>query len=567
MASSNKVGFAAPSRTAKSLIFVTVLLTTLLPCAELVLGGRGKKFALAASDAFYYLTVARHVVVDGLVSFDGERPTNGFHPFWQAICVVLLALTRLVRADDAFSLTLALVAGVLLLGAAVTAAGYALIDREGDLSPAFILVPLGFGTFVYASLLLIGWHRIGRPSSCLWGAVNGMESALAIAAYSAILHIYVRRPRDSSYGYLLGAALATLAFARLDHAVFSLMIGLGLVVFDSPPNRAKNLVAFGVFCLSLAVYAVANKIIFGLPLPISGALKSTFPQVTPTNRTLFRYLLLSPRKLPLTHAQRGLQLALPSMVALVHLGVMLVRRKKASELSRVDLLLALTTPGVIALSLYDFLFVPKLDQGFWYFPVSFLYVSLASVRAMEPLFANRKRRQTLIPASVFAVSTLVGYAHVRPQSQYPKRAEFYYEEAPKIRAFYGATPPKILEYDDGIITFATGFKAMSGMGLALDADAIPAAGGIGRGRTGRNSLLDLALERGFVRFCTFSYAGKRLHGTSSDKDIREAYEHLIDDQARTYDLRVDYSSDDSDFSMISATPRARRSTPTSSAKP
>src|SRR4029078_3120156 len=44
---------------------------------------------------------------------------------------------------------------------------------------------------------------------------------------------------------------------------------------------------------------------------------------------------------------------------------------------------------------------------------------------------------------------------------------FFFEEAPKVRAFYGKTPPHLFELDDGIITFITGFPAMSGARLAF----------------------------------------------------------------------------------------------------
>jgi len=225
----------------------------------------------------------------------------------------------------------------------------------------------------------------------------------------------------------------------------------------------------------------------------------------------------------------------------------------ASVSRKTYLFLFLSAPAVLGLALYNFCFVPKLNQGFWYFPVSFLYVSVYVIRLTDRLFDRLGRRMATGAGIACAVATLLGYLWIQPSSSDSSRASFFYDEAPKIRAFYGNSPPQILEYDDGIITYATGFHAMSGMGLTLDADAILAAGGIGAHRSNRNSLLELGLERGFNRFCTFSYPGRpRLTAESSDRDIRSAYSHLIGRQGRRFVFRVEYASSDGALSIIEA---------------
>ena len=52
-------------------------------------------FALTFDDAFYYFGIARNVAHGHGSTFDGINPTNGYHPLWQAICV----LPRLVGLD------------------------------------------------------------------------------------------------------------------------------------------------------------------------------------------------------------------------------------------------------------------------------------------------------------------------------------------------------------------------------------------------------------------------------------------------------------------------------------
>jgi hypothetical protein len=545
---------AFPTVRAKAFIAATAALAAGPICVELLFGGKGKKFVFVASDVFYYLTVARNVVTVGRVSFDGERLTNGFHPLWQAMCVVAVGVTRLFRMDDGVPVMLTLLLGAALLVLAVWALGLALLDDEGSLSPAILIVPFGFGTCLYAPIALLGWEKLGRVSSSLWGAVNGMESALAIAAYSCLAAVCVRANRHRHYPLLLGLALSTLAMARLDHAIFSITIGAGLIAFDKTTERRKSFIAVGIFLTVLCLYAAINKAAFGLAMPISGALKSTFPDVTPSNRKLLEQMLSGPTRLPITHAQRALQIIIPSIFAFVHVcvGAFRLFRKGRPE-RRIDLFLFLSASAVLGLALYNFCFVPKLNQGFWYFPVSFFYVSVYVIRLTDGLFARLGSRMAAGAGIACAVATLLGYLWVRPSSSDSSRAEFFYEEAPKIRAFYGSSPPKILEYDDGIITYATGFRAMSGMGLTLDAGAIEAAGGIGAHRTNRNSLLELALERGFNRFCTFSYPGRpRLTSESSDRDIRNAYAHLIGRQGRRFVFHVEYASSDGALSIVEA---------------
>ena len=50
---------------------------------DLLRHGWERIFTFFAADTFYYLTVARNFARIGLFSFDGEFPTNGFHPLWQ----------------------------------------------------------------------------------------------------------------------------------------------------------------------------------------------------------------------------------------------------------------------------------------------------------------------------------------------------------------------------------------------------------------------------------------------------------------------------------------------------
>src|ERR1043166_7572415 len=54
-------------------------------------------FPSFAADAFYYLTVAKHTTWSPLFSFDGDHPTNGFHPVYQTFLKIFFQLPALAN--------------------------------------------------------------------------------------------------------------------------------------------------------------------------------------------------------------------------------------------------------------------------------------------------------------------------------------------------------------------------------------------------------------------------------------------------------------------------------------
>src|SRR3712207_7250209 len=58
----------------------------------------------------------------------------------------------------------------------------------------------------------------------------------------------------------------------------------------------------------------------------------------------------------------------------------------------------------------------------------------------------------------------------RPESYHAGFADFYLDEAPRVRAAY-AQPPGLLAWEDGIVAFALGFPSLAETGLMLDDEA------------------------------------------------------------------------------------------------
>jgi hypothetical protein len=192
-------------------------------------------------DAYYYIIIAKNIALTGLSTFDNQTLTNGYHPLW----------------------LLVLVAQYLTLGSSV----YVTISIELALSTAgFWLFLTSFrnasALFQVTFALLFAW--ITTP---LIG--KGMEVSLLILGMGLFTHLVVEPCETNGASVRLGIAAVLCIGARLDSALFvipTLLLHLGSV--------RRSLVALTPVVIAGAIYAAGNFWIFGMPFPISGAVKS-----------------------------------------------------------------------------------------------------------------------------------------------------------------------------------------------------------------------------------------------------------------------------------------------------
>ena len=560
-----------PSRRRDRVFVVLVAVLVMLPpSVDLSRGSTQRRlFSICAADAFYYLTVARNIAETGRPTLDGVHLTNGYHPLWQLLTGGLAAVTRILGAGDVWTLGLVIALGIALTGAAALIVCLAINASRGSLHPSVLLVPLGAASVIQAPLMWIWWRSTGRPSTTLWGAVNGMETSAVLLAYAICALLYVRLARTRGGGICFGLALSSLMLARLDHAIFSICLLLGAVLFD-PRSRPFWLAAAGTFGAALLAYLSLNRIWFGTPLPVSGMAKSTFPFYTTANLRLALHMLRDPKTVPMTHAHRVFQMLIPACAALFTLardGGQLVVRKprwafKPSLRSRLDEFTLSTSVAALVLFLYNFYFVIPWDQGHWYFPVSNLFVTLTCIASLERLpfpraGARFPRAGDVVAACIGSAVVLLGFSKLSRSNEDSPMAKFFFDEAPLIRKFYGHRRARMVEYDDGIVTFSTGIPAMSGLMLAIDAEALKATWAVPGGRRAA-ALLDLAISRGYDRFATFAYPHGSVDRSSPPGDIRDAYKFYIENGASGCKLRVEYRSRASEFAIIKTNCRSRR---------
>jgi hypothetical protein len=543
--------------------------------ADLAVSGRRRPFGYLAADSFYYLTVARNWATRGRISFDGVRPTNGFHPLWQAV------LAGVYWCCDRLGLgNLAVLYVVVLLCLVLTAIALVLLlatirKAHGGLNPLLALTPFGVYALV-AAPVMIAFERHPRTQlnpfegtlpvyGTIWSYVNGMESPLVLLALGAMLWLAVSKPPLSiRNGLLLGASASAMILARLDHGAIALPLMAGSIAWaarrDIRGAVRGGLAATALVVAILGAYLAWSHHYAGTWLPVSGGYKSTFPspngEAVRAVSTLWRTRWDGPHNIDLFW--REAQLLLPMALAasyLVWLAVVLVRGRAVpllTERGRLQCALAGAASGVLLLGVYDFMFVRLLYQGHWYVPASVAFMTLAAADMLHGRAAiGRKRLHRVPPRVAVLVATLTGialFAACQLRSYHDKYADFFFVVAPRVRADLAAEPPRLLSFDDGIDAFALGFPTMSGTGLMVDSEAARAIR--------RDELFALAVARGFRHFSSVVYfdpTGLTPESPDSVLRARVAAYFPHEDFSR-FKFRVDYVAPRGHYVLIRADP-------------
>lgn len=532
--------FSAPhpwARRAFCLPLSLAILVLLVPLiVDLVGGGRERPFSWVAPDTFYYLVYAQRTLTSGVIGYDGQFWSNGFHPLWMA----LVTLVQAVQPRAGTYVDLYFLLGICATFQAAALFFFARLFRrnDGSLSVLFALFPVG----LYAILISPFWLRVsprrlremnpwqgGEPlHGTSWSFLNGMESSLTIFCFALLLWGCCTWQPESNRRHALGlgALLAALTFARLDHFFIALPLWFTLVLrsrfWKDRVSRRHHLWLTFVFVGSIAVYLLANHLLFGSFLPVSGRIKTTAPFVTLTNFQIWAEtvnLVFGGNEQPIWLLWRALQSFVPVSFALISPFILFHVRRRGigwsvtwARAGAMNAFLLATAAGVLLLATYDFLYVPPTHTGFWYFPVSITFVTLLGLNAAERArdflvrrFDSLTRlgpRVTWVPSALTSAAFVAaaGWLFVRlhHHDDYNRRyADFYFQERTKIRETFRGREPHLYCVDDGIVAYVTGFPAMSGTALAIDAAALP--------WFEKNQLVQLAQQRGFDHLTSLIY--------------------------------------------------------------
>ena len=192
-------------------------------------------------DAYYYFKVAQNISEGHGSTFDGIHPTNGYHPLWMLICIPIFALARY---DLILPLrVLVLVTGVLQIGTALLL--YRLLRSAISVPVAM----LAAAYWVFDSYILVFLYK------------TGVESSIALFFIAMLLLLTYRferswrRAKPSAPELcLLGTVAALAVFSRLDLIFFALIMGIWIVLRQSPLRYLLPLDILAIMVSTLAAF-------------------------------------------------------------------------------------------------------------------------------------------------------------------------------------------------------------------------------------------------------------------------------------------------------------------------
>ncbi len=223
-----------------------------------------------ADDAYFYLQVASNIHEGHGSTFNAITRTNGYHPLWMLMCVAGFKL----GGGDRLAALHVVIAMQQIMALAMVFMFYR-ITRIANIRHWFVALPM---------LLLYFSTRL----YCSEAYINGAMLLLTLLLATSML--FGRDRLRTTTLILTGCAGGLAALARLDNIFVVGMIFLGvLLVSTSRANAMSAMVrrfcttgfSLGIpFLCVVTPYLVHNFIAFGHLAPISGAIKSTLPELT-----------------------------------------------------------------------------------------------------------------------------------------------------------------------------------------------------------------------------------------------------------------------------------------------
>lgn len=271
--SSKRLEQRAPPDRAALTISTIALIYALYSCVQFALQDDVRHLLVRiVDDASYYMTTARNLAAGQGMTFDGIHPTNGFHPLWLLILVPLF----LLHGTPETMIRLVALLQMILLSLA-----YLVFWR----TQAKLFSPR---TAALTGILFV--YFVFLP------CINGMESALLVLSIT-VLYAYGLHFSQAQLNWrraaLLGIVLGCMLLARLDMIFIALCL-LGwfvrrwLLIGVRSRSLAAVLICALVATAVVGPYLVFNYLKFGSVMPISGALKSSFPHSALGSNTLLR---------------------------------------------------------------------------------------------------------------------------------------------------------------------------------------------------------------------------------------------------------------------------------------
>lgn len=475
-------------------------------------------FRYFAVDTFYYLGVAERSAVAGMYTFDGEHRTNGFHPLWQYFLTYSFRVFGLVESQSS---QISYAFGMSILFAAIGCGFIAMTAWRLTRSVPLSLLIVAPGPYYILTRL----HGMGIHYGSMWSYINGMESPFTIFFFGAILFLLATRfvaddalsRRDA---LALGVLGGLMTLARLDDIFIFFGLLVAFIAFADDKKSVERFVRAVILLAPAGVlvggYILYNLVTMGIPMPVSGIAKAGFSIFA---NFLDAIQMFTPFDLaieePVSYVDRtwrALQTCLPPTLALIVIVPILRRAREDSRMGLLTLsptlkLLFVVGIYVVIKALYNVINVKFVHQGHWYYPAAVIYTNLAIIIALRAIWEAAVRQQ--LPSSrgpmvsilvlLFVGFSVIQFTNLKRTDPYQLNLYRAWKAGPEIaqtlRQRYDGKG--IIEFDDGVISYATKTPAMSGLGFTLDREAFEAKE--------RGELLKIAYERGYRVFVSLQY--------------------------------------------------------------
>ncbi len=242
-----------------SAYFLYVVGFIFLADIELILAG-------IPDDAAYFFKAGENMAAGKGLTFDGINPSNGFQPLWLVV-VAGAAFIFEARPEMMFRYYLVLQALLLILAAGIL----------------FLVHRRAFNPLV--SMLVIALFM----PLVFFQSINGMESAIFVFSLTLAFLIVCKLKPFHREGRIwlpiFGFCLGFVMLSRLDSVFIGASV-CALILYQALKHQVGfgacvKMLAIVIGCASVATlpYLVYNQVRFGSFMPISGSLKSTFPDV------------------------------------------------------------------------------------------------------------------------------------------------------------------------------------------------------------------------------------------------------------------------------------------------
>lgn len=406
--------------TNKIVFWVFTLSTFLLLFSRFVHAGDGY-LAFFADDFFYYHGVAQHTLEFGFSTFNGVVPTNGYHPLYQFLLVLIMAIT-----GDGLIFFVAVTVLIFLLSIANYLSIFKIFTEHFNRSELLS----SMSAFIMASVFLILIKE-------------GMEIGLCLTFATLLVYHLTKKDTDYNKIWMYGLLMT---LSRLDSIIF---FGL-IVLFNLKPMLSKNswkgLLIYSAVFLS---YIASNIYFFDTLLPVSGMAKQLKTSWEPSLYPFTSLFHFYPNKLFIVF--------IPFAALLLNIYF---SKKGNSQCRRLTLATALFP--LLLITFYMF----KSTWFLWPWYAYMFYPALLLCFINVLAFEKRYVRNGLIAlASFLLIWNLIYPFHKKPQDFVIYTNAKQFEEVEDIKGKRVAIGDRA-----GLFTYITGATTIQLEGLVMDRD-------------------------------------------------------------------------------------------------